>query len=161
MKSVITRGLVLAILGLSLGGMAPAWAGTMLFDFQDTTSNTNGGSQLIVGIYERNSTGNEAIPFTAQIYSSGNECVRLDMVDRGGADLKMVLVSPTGRVWRDDNAAGNLRPLVKAQTDVNGWYTLHVSEANGGGPATIFQLRYGRYSDPNNPNCIPGATPPL
>ena len=69
MKSVITRGLVLAILGLSLGGTAPAWAGTQLFDYPDTVSGTptlNINSQLFLGIYERgSSTANRGLRTTA------------------------------------------------------------------------------------------------
>jgi hypothetical protein len=140
------------VLGLLIGGMLPAWAGTQLFDPQNTSTVINSNAQLIQGISERNSTNTQAIPFIAQVYSSGNECVRLEVTDQGAQDLEIVLVSPDGLVWRDDDSAGNNRPLVKAITNVDGWYTVHVSQYAGGCCATVFQLRYGRYNN-GNPNC--------
>lgn len=139
-------------LGLSLGGTLPAWAGTQLFDPQNTSTGINSNSQLFQGISQRNSTNTQGIPFTAQVYSPGGECVRLEVTDQGAQDLEIVLVSPTGLVWRDDDGAGNNRPLVKANTDADGWYTVHVSQFAGDCCATIFQLRYGRYNS-GNPNC--------
>jgi hypothetical protein len=151
MKSVITRGLMLAILGLSLGGTAPAWANLQLYSYPND-------SQTFVGMYERNNDNSEAIPFTAQIFSSGsNECIRLDMleaIDRDGkvAPLEIVLVSPGGRVWFDEKSGSNGLPRVEAITNIRGWYTLHVSDRVGGGQAAIFKLKSARYS-PNSSQC--------
>lgn len=155
-KSLSTKRAV--ALGLLLGGTAPAWAGTQLYDTRDTSTGINSNSQSFQAIYERNSTNTQPIPFAAQVYSTGGECVRLEVTDQGGQDLETVLVSPTGVVWRDDDGASNNRPLVKANTDVDGWYTVHVSSFNGGPGAAIFQLRYGRYNN-GNPNCSSPTTP--
>ena len=139
-------------LALSLGGTAPAWAGTQLFDTKNTSMGINSNSQLIQGISERNSTNTQAIPFTAQVYSTGGECVRLQVTSSGAIDEEIVFVSPTGDVWRDDDGGPGNFPLVKANTDVDGWYTVHVNDFAGGGGAAIFTLRYGRYNS-GNPNC--------
>jgi hypothetical protein len=71
----------------------------------------------------------------------------------------MVLISPSGVIWRNnDRNAGDPRPLIKAITDINGWYTLQVSHFNGADVISDFTLRYGRY-DINNPNCFPETLP--
>lgn len=88
----------------------------------------------------------QAIPFTAQLYSSGGECLRLDVTAQV-ADLEITLVSPSGAVWRNDNrgvGANPTLPLLKAITDVDGWYTVHVSQTNGGVGNGLLPLRYGR-----------------
>lgn len=148
------------VLGLFIGVPSPAWAGFQLFDGRDTCSGDSCSSQSYMGIYERNSNNSQAIPFTIQVYSAGNECVRLDVFSQP-SDLEIVFVAPDGTVWRDNDGGPDTRPLVKARTpDVNGWYTVHISRDTGGGGAGIFGLRYGRY-DINNANCFSPTQPLL
>jgi hypothetical protein len=45
--------------------------------------------------------------------------------------LEATLVSPTGRIWKDDDSNGSARPLLKALTDVRGWYPLVLSRFAG------------------------------
>jgi hypothetical protein len=77
-----------------------------------------------------------------------------------GLNLEMVVVSPSGQVFRDDDGgAGNLS-LVKIAPTEQGFYTVQVSTANGGAAAVNFRLRYGRYAVAGNPNCA-APTPPV
>jgi hypothetical protein len=134
------------------------FAGSLVFDPFNTCTGTNCSSQIINGTYHADASG-DADPFILQVYSQGNECVRLDVIAED-SNLEMVLVSPAGRVWRNnDRNASNPRPLIKAISDVSGWYTLQVSQFNGAAVISDFTLRYGRY-DINNPNCF-NETPPL
>ncbi|HSE84104.1 MAG TPA: hypothetical protein VLB01_06125, partial [Thermodesulfobacteriota bacterium] len=70
----------------------------------------------------------------------------------------IVLISPSGVVWRNDDrdGANDRRPLIKADpTDGQGWYTLQISHYSGGGVAGYgddFTLQYGWYNS-GNPNC--------
>jgi hypothetical protein len=133
-------------------------AGSLMYDPLNTCTSTNCSSQTIHGTYHSDAAGDRD-PFILQLYSGGDECVRLD-VTAEDYDLEMVLISPTGRIWRnDDRNLSNNRPLIKAITDINGWYTLQVSHFNGADVIADFTLRYGRY-DPGNPNCS-SVTPPV
>ena len=149
--------LALSSLGLFL---APnnAWAGSQIFDNQDTCTTTNCGAIVFNGQTLGNqSTGQQAQPFILQVFSSGNQCMRLDVINQT-ADQKAVLVSPSGRVWINDDGSGNNRPLIKANTDINGWYTLQIFRFNGLGVAGDFTLAYGLYNS-GNPNCSSPTTP--
>src|SRR5512147_2459317 len=48
-------------------------------------------------------------PFTAQIFTFGNECLRIAVTEQG-ADLEATLVSARGTVWQDDDSNGFNRP---------------------------------------------------
>lgn len=159
-SSRIKRGwysLHVLALGFFLGGASPAWANIQLFDPLSTTTGINSNSQLFQGVYERNSNNTQSIPFTIQVYSAGGECLRLDVTSQP-SDLEMVVVSPNGTVWRNDDFNG-LLPVVRALTTVNGWYTVHISHFSGSTGAGVFVLRYGRYNS-GNPNCS-NPTPAL
>lgn len=133
-------------------------AGSLVYDPLNTCTSINCSSQSIHGTYHSDAAGDRD-PFILQIYSGGGECVRLDVTEET-YNLEMVLISPTGRIWRnDDRNASDSRPLTKAITDINGWYTLQVSHSNGADVVADFTLRYGQY-DPGNPNCS-SVTPPL
>jgi len=135
-----------------------ARAGSLLYDLLNTCTTINCSSQVLNGTYHSDALGDRD-PFILQIYSFGAECVRLDVTAQTH-DLEMVLISPTGRIWRnDDRSLTNLRPLIKAITDINGWYTLQVSHFAGADVVADFTVRYGRY-DSDNPNCS-SATIPL
>jgi hypothetical protein len=88
-----------------------------------------------------------------------NKFMRLDMVgsNEPDQDVKMVLVAPDGKVYRDDDRAPGLHlPLIEvAQTPITGWYTLQVYRFNGrlaNGDHRLFTLLYGLYNA-GNPNC--------
>jgi hypothetical protein len=134
-----------------------AIAGSLVYDPSNTCTSINCSSQSIHGTYHSDAA-HDRDPFILQIYSSGDECVRLD-VTAETRDLEMVLISPTGRIWRNDDIFDDPRPLIEAITDINGWYTLQVSHFNGADVIADFTLRYGRY-DLGNPNCS-SVTPPV
>jgi hypothetical protein len=67
-------------------------------------------------------------PFVAQVFTSGAECLRIAVVSQG-QDLEATLISPTGRIWQDDDSGGSNRPLIRAITDVRGWYPLTLSQS--------------------------------
>jgi hypothetical protein len=134
-----------------------ALAGSLVYDPPNTCTSNNCSSQSILGTYHSDSLGDRD-PFILQIYSGGDECVRLD-ITYATHDLEMVLISPTGRIWRNDDRNSSVgRPLIKAITDINGWYTLQVSHYNGANVIADFTLRYGRY-DLGNPNCFSPTNP--
>ena len=148
--------LALSSIGLFL---APnnAWAGSRLFDGQDTCTTTNCGAVVFSGTPQRSANG-DSDPFTIQVFSAGNECMRLDVTEQGG-DMEIVLISPSGRVWTNDDTNGS-RPLVKAITNVRGWYTLQINQYNGLQPVSsvqYFTLAYGLYNN-GNPNCASPTT---
>jgi hypothetical protein len=161
---VIKKALPIAALVSSLGMLSQqALAGSNLFDPFD------GPSTIITGTYITTTTGGtnadlfNADPFVVQIFSSGGECVRVEGLSQG-TDLEAVLVSPNGQVWRDDDGAGSLRPLIKAITPsgIRGWYTLQVSHFAGGHAAanySDFSLAYGRFAS-TSASCS-GATVPF
>ena len=113
-KSVLATAIGLT-LALSTGN---AWAGPKLVPLFNTTFRVNG----VVG----DSSNQNRDPFVVQLFSAGNECLRIAGVSQD-ADLEATLTSPTGRVWQDDDGNGLNRPLIKAITDVRGWYTFQVS----------------------------------
>jgi hypothetical protein len=87
------------------------------------------------------------------VFSSGGECVRLDVISQN-TDLEMVVVAPNGTVYRNDDRTGSdLRPLVKIDTTPNnGWYTVHLARFDGSAVNANFVLLYGRYNT-GNVNC--------
>ena len=158
---------VLTVLSLVLVA-AVVWAGALIHDsFVSTCTTLNCSSESIRGTYILDG-GGRAIPWTAQLFSNGGECVRVQVTEEG-TDLETVLVSPNGTTWRNDDGGGAgtvggacfLCPLIKANTPagINGWYTVSVSHFAGNGVTANFLLRYGRYPL-GNPNCS-GATVPL
>ena len=95
-------------------------------------------------------------PWTGQFFSSGNECVRIEVLatDPLNRDLTMHFVGPDLSVWTDDDSGANLFPRIEANTLVPGRYTVvvglfapTVTNSN-----TRFTLSYGRYPS-GNPNC--------
>ena len=57
-------------------------------------------------------TGGNSQPFTLQVFSTGNECVRLDVLTQG-TDLEIALVGPDGTLWRNDDRPASLRRRVE------------------------------------------------
>ena len=116
---MVAKSVLASALGLTMALSAgSAWAGPKLVPLFNTTFRVNG----LVG----DSSNQNRDPFVVQLFSAGNECLRIAGVSQG-ADLEATLTSPTGRVWQDDDGNGLQRPLIKAITDVRGWYTFQVS----------------------------------
>jgi hypothetical protein len=136
-----------------------AWAGSQFFDPINTCTTLTCQSSTFRGTYE-NINGLQQ-PFIAQLFAQPNECVRIEVTSQQ-TDLEMVLVSPDGTFWRDDNGGEGQEPLIKAVTagEPDGWYTLQISHfaANGPSGGSDFTFRYGRYN-PDNPNCSGATTP--
>ena len=153
--SHITRkGLTVAalFLGLTLPAQQ-SWAGAKLFDRSGDTAATrfNGTVETTVN--------NNRDPFVAQIFTSGAECLRIAVVSQG-TDLEATLVSPTGRVWQDDDGGGSLRPLIKAVTDVRGWYPLMLSHFAGNSVNADFTIDITRLPS-TSALCAPATAPRL
>jgi len=101
------------------------------------------------------------IPFTLDVWGQEGACLRVDIgAANNAADLVMVLVSPSGVVWRNDNRSANdLRPLIKVDpVPEHGFYTLIISSAMTV-RGTSFPIRYGNWNS-GNVNCT-NPTPPL
>jgi hypothetical protein len=154
LRTMAAAGLTAALATFAPPG--PADAATTINASQIGTCATpnNCASDTIIGTL--GSHGSYAFPWAIQVASDPGQCVRLETTEvlgSSGSDLEMVVVSPSGRVFRDDNGGlGNL-PLVKIAPTEQGFYTVQVSTANGGAAAVNFKLRYGRYASPLNLNC--------
>jgi hypothetical protein len=103
-------------------------------------------------------SGDDArIPFTVQVRANEGNCLRLDVtavhpLTISFPDLEMVLVSPDGAVWRNDNRSlNNINPLITIVAPDTGFYTLQVSNVGDGFPGgsgfpVDFTLKYGLYN---------------
>lgn len=116
------KSLLLASAAAALLVSAPAYAGPKVFSPGNTVTSLSGSVETNVN--------QNRDPFLLQVFTTGNECLRVAVTSQG-ADLEATLVSPSGNVWQDDDGNGSLRPLVKAVTDVRGWYPLMLSHFSG------------------------------
>lgn len=155
--------IAVTLAALVLAPMA-AWAGQGIMDpSASTCSATNCQGITLIGVYDVSLDQGDTVAdcFRTQVYTAGDECVRLD-VDQEQQDLELVLVCPDGTVWRndDDDDRNDLRPLIKAETRTKGWCAVQVCHYAGQGEGmSQFRLRYGRYRLGNR-NCA-GRTQPL
>lgn len=133
-----------------------AWAGSTLFTSPSTCTGLDCGGSTITGNYVYEQNFSQGIPFNVQLFSSGNECLRVSVTSQA-IDTELALVSPDNRFWVNDDFSG-LRPRIVANTTVKGWYTLQVTKFDGGGPGGQFTFKYGRYPL-SNPNCSSPTTP--
>ena len=150
----------------ALGNDVAAASG--IFDNLSTCTTTNCAAALINGSILQD-TSSDIAPFNLPIFAGAGECIRVEVTAPPGTstdtDLELVLVAPSGVVWRNDDqgGTGGNRPLLKIASAPNrGWYTLQVSQFNGSiSPNTLvdFSIAYGRYNA-GNPNCST-PTPPL
>jgi len=99
-----------------------------------------------------------AVPFTTQVRAGNNECLRIDATAQS-TDTELVLVSPDGTVWRNDDTGGLLPEIRANPTPSTGWYTVHLNHFAGSAVDATATLRYGRYNS-GNPNCA-SPTPPF
>jgi hypothetical protein len=147
-------------LGLSLMPNA-AFATPLIEDNLSTCNTVRCESVSVTGTYLAPTISGVFKPNPAvyQVYASGNECLRIEGTAQS-TDVEIELISPRGTVWRDDDGAGDTRPLLKARTTDNGWYTLHVARYDGGTPEGTFTLSIGRYNNPTtNVNCSAPSSP--
>ena len=145
-----SNAILASAIGLTLAMTAhSAMAGPKLVPLFGTTFRVNG----LVG---DSSNGNRD-PFVVQLFSSGNECLRIAGVSQD-ADLEATLISPTGRTWQDDDGNGLNRPLIKAITDVRGWYTLEMSHFSTGVVNADFSVDLLRVASTNG-LCNPPTGP--
>ncbi|MBC8121311.1 MAG: hypothetical protein H7Y22_05665 [Gemmatimonadaceae bacterium] len=166
-QSLLSLGTLLltSILAATLAA-GDAWAGSHQIDpVRDTCTQLNCGSVAILGTYSRNdidtsSTNNfRADPFVTQLYGDTGECLRLDTISQT-ADMEIVLVSPDGTIWRNNDRSNSTLPLVVANTTTKGWYTLQVHHYTGGDTGDDnFVVNYGRYNTGNSGNCSSTTSP--
>ncbi|MDC8760600.1 hypothetical protein [Janthinobacterium fluminis] len=163
MKKQLT-GLVLAALGVCLFPAGSALAGSLLTATPSACGWINCASTTIQANVTTSSTvpGGAVEPFIIQVLAGGAYCTRLDVLAQN-ADMEIVVVSPNGTVWRNDDRPGSLRPLVVVPAGIQGWYAVHISPYNGftGSPGVHYtaSLAYGRYTPAGNANCL-NPTPP-
>ncbi len=95
-------------------------------------------------------------PWTGQFFSTGSECVRIEVLDTDppGRDLIMHFVGPDLTAWKDDDSGADLLPRIEAETTAPGRYTVVVGlfAPTLTNTNTRFKLSYGRYPL-GNPNC--------
>jgi hypothetical protein len=105
--------------------------------------------------------GSGAVPWTAEIYATAGQCLRLFVPSQGTTDLKTTVVAPNGAVFRDDDGGGSNRPLVKINGTPNtGWYTVTINQYNGLAVTGDFSLNIQRLNL-NSAGCVPGTAPAL
>ena len=147
-KASIGLACAFAVIG-ALGATGSAWAGSKIFSSGSTVMTVN-------GTLETNASENRD-PFVAQVFTSGAECLRIAVVSQG-QDLEATLISPTGRIWQDDDSGGLNRPLIRAITDVRGWYPLTMSHWNGASVNSDFTMTVQRAAA-NSGLCSPATAP--
>ena len=162
----------LPIVGGFLFSTHIASAGSVIWTPPSSCTTLNCDATILYGNITSSSNGGGSVePFVLQLHSSSQYCLRLDVINQeeasgGPADLEMVLVAPNGTVWRNNNrSATDTRPLIVVPSGIQGWYTLHISTANGvaalPGSHYNVDLAYGRYTSTTNPNCSHPTAPML
>lgn len=137
------------VLGAAIAMTGPASAGSKLVPFFGSVMTFNGTTET--------TANNNVDPFVVQLFSAGNECLRIAVTSQG-TDLEATLVSPDGRTWRDDDGNGSLRPLVKAITVTRGWHILRLSHYNGAAVNADFTVQVLRTTS-TNLQCSPPSSP--
>ena len=103
-------------LGIFLGTSNQVWAGAGVLDVPNICAGINCGAQSISGTYLPSPNG-QSLPFTTQIFSPAGACIRLDVTSQQ-TNLEMVLVSPNGTAWRNDNFNLNDQsPIIKVKSE--------------------------------------------
>jgi len=146
-KSFLAPALLLAC------GLANA---TNLFDPSVSSTSTLDGSSLELDGTLHDTNGNPA-PWVVEVYAGAGECMRL-FVTTTAFDAKITAIAPNGTVYRDDDGGGSLRPLVKIDRTMQGWYTVQVAHYAGFPQNANFTLLYGRYAT-GNVNCANPTSP--
>jgi hypothetical protein len=150
----VTLSTVFSVLAILTGGSAQS---TEIADPSFSTCTGINCSSVVLGAVVNAYTG-LAKPWTAEVRASAGRCLRLE-VSQQVDDLEIVAVAPDGSVYRNDDSIG-LRPLVKINSTLNGFYTVQIAQYAGTVSENAFTLTYGIYSL-NNPNCSSPTTPEL
>jgi len=150
------KHVMFSVLAMFASGVTSGHA-TQIFDNTVSSCTAADCSSLTIpGTINGNGTSS-AGPWTAELFASTNECIRLFVVSQN-VDTEIVAVRPDGFIYRNDDGGGSNRPLVKINGTVRGWHTVQVSHFAGSAVESDFVLLYGRYNL-NNPNCS-SPTPP-
>ncbi len=147
-KASIGLASAFAVIG-ALYAADPAWAGSKIFSSGSTVATVN-------GTVETNVSQNRD-PFVAQVFTTGAECLRIAVTSQG-QDLKATLISPSGTIWQDDDSGGLNRPLIKAVTNVRGWYPLTLSHWSGASVNADFTMTVQRAAATSS-LCAPATAP--
>ena len=153
---ILTAAVALAVPGI-------ASASNFTDVTRDSCTDANCGATVLNGAVVMINNELDVIPFTASIYTSGGECVRLEVLSTRPAsrDLTMHLLGPSLEVWRDDDSGVGLLPRIEANTTTSGRYTVQVSHFGAAALAntnTRFSLSIGR-CPLGNPNCAEQTFP--
>jgi len=147
---------IIAVAGLALSVLAPTSSQAMneIYDPSVSTCSTLNCSSVIFGASIL-AFGSDPTRWEANVYAFNGECLRLDVTAMGaGADDEIVVVSPNGTTYRNDDFGGALRPRVAFIAPQRGWYHVSIGRYNGlASPEHNFTLAYGRYVGAGNPNC--------
>lgn len=124
-------------------------------------STLNCNAATLNGISFKTGPG-DSVSWSSQLFADVGECIRLDVFAQS-ADMELVLVSPSGAVWKNDdrNASTDFRPLIRARADVKGYYTVQANYFSGNQAVNslqTFSLAYGRYRI-GSFNCPTAYTP--
>ena len=144
---------VSAVAAASIAVASPARA-TTIGDDLSTCTTLNCQAVVLKGISNKNSYG-DSLPFTTSVFADTNECLRLDVTAQT-ADMRAVLISPSGARWNVDDRPGDVRPLITARSDVKGYYTVLINYYTGNQELDTtqgFALAYGIYNIGNVANC--------
>lgn len=95
-----------------------ALAGATLSTPASTCTTLDCGGSTVTGGYVYEQPFNQAIPFNVQLFSSGNECLRVSVPSQT-IDTELALVSPDNQFWLNDDFNG-LRPRLVVNTTVKG-----------------------------------------
>ena len=147
-KASIGLASAFAMIG-ALCAASPAWAGSKIFSFGTTVATVN-------ATVETNASQNRD-PWVAQVFTTGAECLRIAVTSQG-QDLEATLISPSGTIWQDDDSGGLNRPLIKAVTNVRGWYPLTLSHWSGASVNADFTMTVQRAAATSS-LCAPATTP--
>jgi len=127
---------------------------TNLYSNLSTSTKIDGGSIALNGSLR--DVGNDARPWTVELYANAGDCVRMVIPTLEFA-ATLTVVAPTGTVYRD--ASSGWAPKVKiASAPVAGWYTVQVAQQQGNPQAGNFTVKYGRYNS-GNVNCASPTSP--
>jgi hypothetical protein len=150
----------LVVSGASASPEGASAANLIADQVRDSCTTLNCGAVVLNGITQGNVFA-DSIPFTSSFFANTGDCIRLD-VTVADADLEIVLVSPNGTVFRNDDRPGSTRPLLIARAPKKGYYTAQINVFNGAQPANslqTFTLAYGRYVEGTATNCPSVQTP--
>jgi len=151
-KLLASLAIAVSVLGATAQAATPIWDNTV-----SNCTALNCSSLTIPGTVS-NVVGASTDRWTIKVFALAGECLRLDETAMFAGDDEMVVVSPDGVIYRNDDFGGTLRPRVVINTTpTRGWYNVSIAHYAGApAPEHDFILSYGRYVANTANNC---ATP--